>query len=569
MQPPIYRPTYEGTPSRRQPSGGPGAVLEALGAPFSPYALSRTGWIIASLLIVVALLPPLFLPIGPDEGIFLSSARKILQGAIHYRDIIDVKPPAIYYFYAAVVSIAGSSDLALHLADLLLQGITCWGIIALLRRATGNHPVAALAALWYAILYSGMRLGCEMQSESYCGLIAMPILWFLLYRRTMSGFFLVGLLAGVLTMFKFTLGAILLPVIVCEWIDRRRQLSLLAREYMAIAAGLVVVMGLFLLYLIGFDAARGFAEVQQFIGGYAMVENASAGRWAAAFATWVPPYILRHYSLLFIITLALGIVAAFRNVPANGPAEVAAGGSREARYLLRFCAIAFLVFFATVSMEGRYYVYHFSRLYPFAAILGTFGGAFLLRWLRSVASRSRAGRIGALVALAILLLLSPINRYVWQLIPMGHAIAQGTFTLEAIYDQWGHVYPRAELKAMGDTIRSRREPGDHLFAASTFAGVAHVLADDVPEFKIYHSAFIIAPFAPDAWRSGTRSYLLERRPRFIIVQRNDPIRTITNSDMTSEMALLALPGIDSLIRNDYRSICRRGDFELYERSGKQ
>jgi|GEM_PF-1209386 len=556
--------TTGSTHSRTPAAPGPDRLRRALADPAHPCHLSVTGWVIAACIVLLALLPPLFLPLGPDEAIFAASGEKILQGAIHYRDIIDVKPPAIYYLYAAVVAIAGRSDFGLHLADLLLQGITCWLIIALLRRATGNDPAAALAAFWYAILYSGMRIGCEMQTESYCGLIVMPMLWLLLYRRRVSGFFLVGLLAGVLTMLKFTLGAILLPVIVCEWIDRRDQLPLLARGLMAIAAGFLAVMALFALYLVAFDATGGFFEVQQFINGYARVESASASRWAITFIESVPSYLLRHYSLLFLITLPLGIAAAFRSRPAGGPAD----GSRGVRYLLRFCAIAILIYFATVAMEGRYYVYHFSRLYPFAAILGTFGCAPLLRWLRDLAMRSGAMRVGAAIAIMILLLLSPINRYLWQLIPAGRAIAQGEISLDAIYDQWGSLYPRAELKEIGDMIRSRRKPGDHLFAASTFAGVAHILADDVPEFKIYHSAFIIAPFAPDAWRSATRNYLLERRPAFIIVQSNDPIRTLTGSDVTSEMALLALPGIDSLIRNDYRSIHRRGNFELYERIGR-
>ena len=444
--------------------GGRKALVAGFMEPTEPFRLSSRGWIIATIVLVLALLPSLLLPIGPDEGIFLSSGRKILQGAIHYRDIIDVKPPAIYYIYAAAVALFGTSDIGLHIFDLLLQGLTLWWIIALARRVTANDLTAIGAAFWYAILYSGMRLGCEMQSESYCGLLTIPIICLLLYRRTAMGFFAVGLLVGGLVMLKFTLGAVLGVVILNEWIFHRRGGGML-KHLAATAAGLGTVLGLFLLYLIAFGALPGFLQVQQFISGYGRVENASPVRWAAAFAAWVPPYLLRHYSLLFLLVVPLGLVAAFRRGAEHAPSE-------DIEYFLRFCALAFILLFGTVSLEGRYYVYHFSRLYPFTAVLATFGAPPLLRWMRERTLRFRWGSVAASSALVVLLALSPLSRYVWQLIPAAHAVAHGEMSLGAIYDGWGHVYPRAELKEMGTMIRQRRHPGDEMFAASTFASPA-------------------------------------------------------------------------------------------------
>jgi hypothetical protein len=538
----------------------PATPAAALTDPTERYILSRRGRIIASILLLLALLPPLFLPIGPDEAIFLASGRKILQGAIHYRDIIDVKPPAIYYIYAAAVALFGTSDIGIHLFDLLLQALTLWWIVALVRRVTANDLTAVGAAFWYAILYSGMRFGCEMQSESYCGLLAIPIIWLLLYRRTFAGFFAVGVLVGGLLMLKFTLGALLVAAIVSEWTFHRREGTLIA-HLAAMGAGLAAVAGLFLLYLVALDALPGFLQVQQFIGGYGRIESASPARWVEAFIAWAPPYFARHYSLLFLLAVPLGLAAAFRRGAEHAPSE-------DVEYLLRFSALAFILLFGTVALEGRYYVYHFSRLYPFAAILGTFGIALLLRWMRRFSLRSRSARGAVYIAIPILLILSPLSRYIWQSLPVARSIAHGRLDLGAIHDDWGRLYPRAELKRIGAMIRERRHPGDELFASSTVAGLVHLFADDIPSFRIFHSGFLSAPFAPPVWRDETSAYLLTRRPRFIVAQRNDPIYTLTASNLTSEQTLLALPGIDSLLRTEYTIVLDTGEFVLFERAGR-
>jgi hypothetical protein len=70
------------------------------------------------------------------------------------------------------------------------------------------------------------------------------------------------------------------------------------------------------------------------------------------------------------------------------------------------------------------------------------------------------------------------------------------------------------------------------------------------------------------WRDETSAYLLTRRPRFIVAQRNDPIYTLTASNLTSEQTLLALPGIDSLLRTEYTIVLDTGEFVLFERAGR-
>src|SRR5688500_15649015 len=72
------------------------------------------------------LVPNLGFPLGPDGSIFFVSAQKIVAGAAHYRDIVDVKPPLIYHIYATAILLFGNAEWSIRLLDLFLQIATCW-----------------------------------------------------------------------------------------------------------------------------------------------------------------------------------------------------------------------------------------------------------------------------------------------------------------------------------------------------------------------------------------------------------------------------------------------------------
>ncbi|MDB5035277.1 MAG: hypothetical protein JWQ98_2518 [Chlorobi bacterium] len=524
--------------------------------------LAPWGWLVASLLLLIALAPPLFLPLGPDEAMFFESGRKILQGSIHYRDIVDVKPPLIYYTYALAIAIFGPSDLGVHLFDLILQSLTCMMIIALVRHALRSDLLAIAAALCYAVLYSGQRFGCEGQSESYCGLIGCAMLWLLIRRRNAAGFIAVGLLAGVLAMLKLTLGAMLGVAMLGELLAFRADRRTLARHCGLMLCGFLPVIILFAAYIIGFGAADDFGLMMRFTAGYAGIETSSAAVIVHNFIAWASGYFLLHYSVALLLLTIIGCALAFSR------RRIMAPDLPEATALLRLSALAVILLFITISIEGRHYVYHYSRLYAFGAIVATAAVGEIIARIRASGRRSVAFRVGVWAAAIAMLPLGPLPRYIWRTLPVIRAIGHGGWSMEACYDEMGHLYPRDEIKRIGAMVHEGKEPGDEMFVVSSLGALVYQLAGEVPRFKIYHSAFLIADFAPRQWRDTTGAYILSRRPRFIVAQRGDTIRTLTGNDGTSLGALLALPGVDSLLRADYREALRTTNFVLFRRDDR-
>src|SRR5262245_10675214 len=80
---------------------------------------SRSAIVLLGLLAAWLLLPSLFYPFGRDQGVFAYAGSVILRGGWPYRDVWDVKPPGIYYTYAAMLACTGSSMAGVRACDLL------------------------------------------------------------------------------------------------------------------------------------------------------------------------------------------------------------------------------------------------------------------------------------------------------------------------------------------------------------------------------------------------------------------------------------------------------------------
>jgi len=180
-------------------------------------------------------------------------------------------------------------------------------------------------------------------------------------------------------------------------------------------------------------------------------------------------------------------------------------------------------------------------------------------------------RYAVLAGLPLLLLgigFSPLNRYVY------HSAGNLTYALkgEAAFDAYYgfDAIPSerklADMELLGDWLKEHRQPGERIFAGSGMAGLIYKYADYIPEYRIYHSCFLIAPYAPDIWRTETGEYLLKTRPEFVVLH-DDRMKPITGTDMSSREAIVALNGISELLAKDYIVAFEHYPFEIYRRSG--
>ena len=83
----------------------------------------KAGSIAIVLIGILVGLPSLAYPYGRDQGIFGVVANSILEGGLPYRDVFDIKPPAIFYTYAVIQTVFGSGASALRLATVMITDV--------------------------------------------------------------------------------------------------------------------------------------------------------------------------------------------------------------------------------------------------------------------------------------------------------------------------------------------------------------------------------------------------------------------------------------------------------------
>lgn len=537
---------------------------------FTPLA-----WRLVGVLILVLLLPLLTYPLGPDNGLFFVAGQKIVnQGAVPYRDIVDVKPPLIYYVYGLSILLFGDHEVSIRILDLLFQLATCFFLIVLVRRATGSDRWAATAGLLYPVMYISPNYVNMSQVESFVGFLLFPCIWLLMFRRTARGFLTIGLLCGVLTFFKFTFGIALAGLLLSDLLLYDDAWKTRLRNYAATAAGFGVVVGAFFLFLTAFDAMQGFLNMQEFLSGYTGLQWSAKGALLRDALQKIPSNMADEYSLTMLFATVVGIAGAIAGT-VRRPSGIHAVADPDsdpdvrdnATRLLRICTILFLLFLATVAMEAKWLHYHFIRLFPFGALIGAFG---LLAIARLFASRGgRRFRWVALPVAAVLILgFSPLTRYLYHMRPAILMLTSGPDAFDRYYEysRLADEWTMSEIQEIGEFVKSRKRVGDKVFVVAGIAGKVYLECDHVPDFHVFHSCFLIARFAPQTWRDSAVAYVREQRPRFVIVHQTDRMLNITGTVSTSAETIRELmPEMERDLNEDYDAVLKTTAFIVYER----
>ncbi len=126
---------------------------------------------------IVAKWPFLEQSLDRDEGTYLYLGQTILDGAIPYTDSYEMKPPGVYYNYAWVRMIVGSSDYSVRLLSLLISTLNILFLFLVARRWGWKW-----GSLWAASAFMLFQMVPYYQSSA---LLLEPIILF---------FFLCGLL---------------------------------------------------------------------------------------------------------------------------------------------------------------------------------------------------------------------------------------------------------------------------------------------------------------------------------------------------------------------------------------
>ncbi|MCB0712162.1 MAG: glycosyltransferase family 39 protein [Ignavibacteriae bacterium] len=535
---------------------------------------SRTTWFLFGLLLLILFLPLLAFPNGADNGLFYAAGQKIFyQGAVPYRDIVDVKPPLIYYLNAVAIAIFGDHSISMRLLDLIAQLFTCWLLIGLIRRTTGRDLEAIFAAILYALLYIGLNFANTSQVEGFVGLLILPAVWLFIYRRTFVGFLAIGILCGLLTFMKFTLGITVAAFLFGDLLLLNDGWRVRVRNYAGLGLGFGLIVALFFLYLTLFDAWHGFLNMQEFLAGYTGLQWQSLRSSVRLMLQQMPARLGDEYSLAVLIGTIWGIVQIttgdIRSTfsPRDGEKTASKSNISDAGIIfLRLCAILCFFLLISIAVEGKWFSYHLLRFFPFGVALASFGLISGIATLLKGKSDKFSWFVLSLTLL-FFVALGPLSRFVFHTGSTITMLTSGAKSFDDYYasqegkDECAHW----EMREVGDYVRKHRKGEEKLFVSSGVASQIYLASNYVPDFYVFHAGFIIAPFAPNEWRDSTVSYLLEERPRFIVLQSVDPISVVTGTTKTSLDLFKEKKELWKMFEEEYQVVITTPRLILYQR----
>ena len=424
-----------------------------------------------------------------DGPIFSCVGRAIRLGGAPYRQVWDIKGPAIFFFYA-LASGLGKEPFSVHALEALWQCATALVLGCLAARIYSRRLAGVLAGITYLLFFSFQYDAAFGQPD---GLLSLPLalaVWFGLSAYEgglLSDWMLAGALVGLAALFKTPAAILGIALLGMAVGGGSRSLPRVSRSLAGLAAGFLLPWLLCAAYFEYHGALREFLWTIFVVG-----PKYSAFVWRHLDAGFTvrslgePPHIPLYFLMI------LGILSLRNLFPRRDHASAGA-------YLAAAWALSAMVMFV---MQGGFFFYQFAPLYaPFALL----GSATLERSIGQIRGRRRAGvAVLALSATAALAMLGSIVYF-------------SSVSLELRRE--GRTPDR--LRGLADVLRARTAAGDSIYVWGRDAQV-YLDAHRRPSSRFINATVVAGPWSELGLREMFLQDLRTDPPAFFAVVRPSP-----------------------------------------------
>lgn len=553
------------------------------------------------MLVLIAAYPTLTYPMGRDQGMYANIGRSILYGGTPYVDMWDIKPPPIYYIYAAGIQLFGNTTTAIRAIDFSLIPFGMLGLY-LLGRRMAHQRLGLLAALIYAVFYFNEDFQNLTQSDS---LVTVLLIWaaYAAFRASQSpsntrqGWLfalLTGAICGLILWFKqyyaFFVLALVLNQIISRIADKtdtidhvptnpkwarhvtplHTQLMGLAKESLAFAIGGLITGGTLLVFF----WSQGMVSEMLIIAEGTAAYNAQGYDFGAFIANMGNYLYFRWltWHLLLVLTalwwMAWLVKIWVKNIRGTQRHSLTDNNANDKGWrLIIFWFIATLAF-ALIQAKG--FDTHWIPMLPAMALMAADGIDKIIQFVAwgktdtiyHVPTNRKNIRI-ALTILSVIGLLSITINTTW-----GRAwpYLSGQETQLAYWGnfQANDLKPEQSL-AMVNFLRERVQAGDSLFIWG-FRPEVYFMADLWPATRYQAHFPLVAPWYPREWQQNNVDNLWAAMPPYVLVLEDDFMPWVTDFDADSHTLLQDYTELNNWLIANYERFEQIGDFIIWKRS---
>lgn len=495
--------------------------------------------IILLMVMVVAALPLITYPIGRDQGMYANIGLGILEGRLPYRDVWDIKPPAIYYLYALDIALFGTDIGALRALDLVavpLAGIALYCL-------AGGRRQGLLAAGLFAMLYFTEHFASLTQSDS---LAIVPTVWAALAThraiqmppaKAKGWAFFCGLLCGGLLWFKHYYAFIVIAFIV-SYLWTQGGITVLSRAvYGAFCAGALLIGGGGLLY---FGTNGMLAEMLIVMNSTAQYNAQGYSDWS-----WLPHYFRFRWEQWHIVWL-LAALWPFSRI----------GQASDNRW--RLISLWFIGAIGFLLIQGKGFDTHWL---PMLAPLCLFAAHTLDRALLLIARHT--------MPLSIILTVGALMGMVFAVVNTTWARAWPYLNAQQDQMTYWHHFQANDVKpweslAVVHYLQSQMPPGSSLYIWG-FRPEIYYMGSWKPATRFIAHFPLATPWYPREWQQENVAVLWGVLPPFVIVLQSDYMPWVTNSHDDSHTLLQSYTELNNWLMYNYQRDITIGDFILWRK----
>ncbi len=509
---------------------------------------------------VLVLAPSLVYPPGRDQGMFAYAARLVLGGAVPFRDFWDTKPPAIYYVYALSEILFGYSIHAIRWLDLFWQIATAMVLFMIARRLSECRVTAFIAGCVYIAAYASRGWWNTAQPDDFLNLPLAVAVLLLMRGLERQRFVLLSLIQGVLVgvafYFRYPMGLMLAVCMAVLLMGKGRN----AATFQGLASmmgGFVICAGGYALYLYLSGAWGEFLYTE-------FTWAREYGRLGAAPATvagilHLGDIFSSHFSFVSIAIVAL-----------VGYALTVREGRCDRR--VKLIALWALVALLNLYMENKFYIYHFAPLAAPLAIGASLAlGPVFTRRMAPLARRAVVVALILAIAVPFLTVNRRYNLYCAETyMDSERALLAGICSGKELRDYYMNVrftsddfsFP-ADL-VVADYIRDHTRPGEPVFIWGCET-LVYYLAGRQNASRFIHNFPFRCGWTDPRFGSELLNSLIDTRPSYVLLVRNDPSWWATGTWDDSVKSLREYPEIERFIADNYSFDRRIEDFLIFRR----
>lgn len=484
----------------------------------------KKNYLIYLLLCWVILFPLIFFPLSGDLSLFLSAAKMLDAGALPYSDIIDIKPPFLFYAVQWLTHIFGSGEQSLRLFDFIMQSIICSFMYFLLIKSTKNKLLAFSSGVLYALSYVIGNYNNTTQIESFMGLSVLPLIYLQVYKREKSLlFFILAFVIGLFTGMKYTLGLLLAAPLLDDYFHGSSWKAI-GRKFISMSLGFIVAFGLTLLPYLNSEVYAAWRDMMPYFSYYS-----SHFKLNGAFVSFLLNNLNTLYSGFITFAILGFVLLGFVRFISDKDTE------SEQSKMLRVAFISFILLFITVLVERKGYLYHHTRVN--SAFMMFAGVGFSAFWaFAKTHYTTKFSKFAIIVLAGLMLMFSPMIRW-FNIATLPYQYMFNKDAYASKYEVPGELN-RSYIthRTVADYVNARIDKQDKVVLAATGAGYINYLLKTSNLSKFTQSSYYVYPNASDKHINDLIDEI--KSAKYVILQTNDIYGDVNGVDIPTYEAVM-------------------------------